>query len=158
MQRRLTPRPHPARHALQSTTSDRSHTVGFNCRLTCGGSPFGIEPAPPRNASIHASETECSPSSLTLCLAKRVTRSVARRSHRRRYIDGSNVILSPRLTQPPPGPKKSHCACAVPVARNSSTIAKAKLHISSSPLRLRRDCRSYRAHPARHALQSQPTA
>src|SRR6516164_6768965 len=73
----LTACPHRARHALQSTTSDRSHTVGFNCRLTCGGRTFGIEPAPPRNASIHASETECSPSSLTLCLAKRVTRSVA---------------------------------------------------------------------------------
>src|SRR5262245_62523210 len=68
----LIPCPHSAR-ALQSTASDRSHTVGFNCRLTCGGSTFGIELGPPRNTSIHASETECSPSSLTLCLAKRVT-------------------------------------------------------------------------------------
>ena len=62
-------------HALQSTTSDRSHTVGFNCRLTCGGSTFGIEPVPSRNASIHAWETECSPRRLALPLAKPVTRA-----------------------------------------------------------------------------------
>jgi hypothetical protein len=67
-------RPHPARHALQSTTSDRSHAIGFYCRLTCGGSTFSIELGPSRNTSIHASETECSPRRLALRLAKRVTR------------------------------------------------------------------------------------
>src|SRR6516164_2499093 len=71
----LIPCPHPARHALQSTTSDRSHAVGFYCRLTCGGSTFSVELGPPRNASIHASETECSPGSLTLSLASGVTRA-----------------------------------------------------------------------------------
>src|SRR5215471_13924137 len=71
----LIPRPHPARHALQSTASDRSHTVGFNCRLTCGGSTFGIEPVPPRNTSSRASETECSPGRLALRLASGVTRA-----------------------------------------------------------------------------------
>src|SRR5262249_8747816 len=69
--------PHLARHALQSTTSDRSHAIGFYCRLTCGGSTFSIELGPSRNTSIHASETECSPGSLTLSLAERITRSVA---------------------------------------------------------------------------------
>ena len=69
----LTACPHRARHALQSTTSDRSHAIGFYCRLTCGGSTFSIELGPSRNTSIHASETECSPGSLTLSLANRVT-------------------------------------------------------------------------------------
>src|SRR5262249_32440872 len=54
-----------------------SHAIGFYCRLTCGGSTFSIELGPSRNTSIHASETECSPGSLTLSLAERTTRSVA---------------------------------------------------------------------------------
>ena len=57
----------------QSTTSNRSHAVSFNCRLAGGSSALGIEPVPPRNASIHASETKRPPSPLTLSLAKRVT-------------------------------------------------------------------------------------
>src|SRR5262245_59898812 len=47
--------------AINRTASDRLHTVGFNCRLTCGGSTFGIELGPSRNTSIYASETECAP-------------------------------------------------------------------------------------------------
>jgi hypothetical protein len=58
---------------LQSTTSNRSHAVGFNCRFACGSSALGIERVPPRNASIHASETKRPPSPLALSLAKRVT-------------------------------------------------------------------------------------
>src|SRR5215831_7687033 len=73
----LIPRPILRGMELQSTTSDRSHAIGFYCRLTCGGSTFSNELGPSRNTSIHASETECSPGSLTLCLAKRATRSVA---------------------------------------------------------------------------------
>src|SRR5262245_3139255 len=114
----LTPCPHRARHALQSTTSDRSHAIGFYCRLTCGGGTFSIELGPSRNTSIHASETECSPSSLTLCLAKRATRSVAvdlrlarltLRSVDRTTIVTAKVHLATTL---PVGPGKKVEPCA----------------------------------------------
>src|SRR5262245_51555868 len=97
----LIPRPHPARHALQSTTSDRPHAIGFYCRLTCGGSTFSIELGPSRNTRIHVSETECSPGSLTLSLAERITRG---RSSRHRHSHDSQGKHHATHFQSPPFP------------------------------------------------------
>jgi len=54
-------------------------TVGLHLetlhRLTCFSRASGIELGPPRDASVHAWETERSPSPLTLRLASRITRA-----------------------------------------------------------------------------------